>query len=109
MPSKVFIPSLPTRHDEATGQTVPALDLNPAAEYGELVHVHMGPITRETITGAIDTAREQNVGPEDYILAVGDIVLLTTLITAACQANGTAQVLRWDKKHRAYDVVTVRL
>lgn len=105
----VYIPSLPTRYDAATGQRVPSLDLNPAAAYGDLVNMVDGPV--EDIPAAISIIKEKvpRIMDFDYVLAVGDVILTTALIAYVCAQNGSAHVLRWDRKRHEYDIVEVVL
>lgn len=95
----VYIPSLPTRYDMATQQDVPMIDLNPAAAYGELRVLSEHPATE----GDVDRMRVP-ITADDYILAVGDVVLVAALIAHALVTTGAARVLRWDKHKRDYDV-----
>lgn len=44
---------------------------------------------------------------EDYIVAVGDVVLLALAIASALNRNGRAQVLRWDSKSKEYCVEVI--
>lgn len=99
----VYIPSLTTRYDMATQQEVPVIDLNPAAAYGELRVLASEPVTERDV----DRVRV-DIEPGDYILAVGDVVLLAALIAHAISRNGSVNVLRWDKYTRDYNVWEVK-
>lgn len=111
--STVFIPQLPTRYDKATGKRVPSIDTNPAAQYGDLVSLFSIDVTREE---ALEALRERyadgwewpEIKETDYILAVGDVVLLSLTIVHALRINGRATLLRWDNELRQYrtEVVT---
>lgn len=108
---KVFIPSLPTRFDAATQSRVPSLDLNPAAQFGELVKMVEGPVDKSNMQAAIDAIGEaaQEIGPDDLVLCVGDFVLAAACIAYANDRNGAVNVLRWDKARRSYDILEVEL
>lgn len=108
---KVFIPSLPTRFDAATKERVPSLDLNPAAQYGELVKLVEGPVDGDNINEAIDQVKTgiNDCGIDDYILCVGDVVLTAAAIVVVCRWHGKANILRWDRVRRGYDVMEVNL
>lgn len=101
---KVYIPQLPTRYDKATNQRIPSIDANPASQFGELVTIFGQDVNR---TRALATMRAEkpigvDIGPEDYILAVGDVVLLALTIVHALQRNGRATLLRWDNETKSY-------
>lgn len=111
MNRKVFIPNLPTRHDEATQQRVPSLDLNPAAQFGELVTLTEGPISDlpalRSARDVIRTKTLKDIGPGDCILCVGDVALTALCIAYALTRNGAVTILRWDRNKRSYDAVAV--
>jgi len=105
---KVFIPQLPTRFDKATNTRVPSIDTNPAAAFGELVTMYDSAVTKGE---AITDLRENGVaiGPDDYIMAVGDITLLVAVTMAAVKRNGKATLLRWSNAQNNYFVEEVIL
>lgn len=100
---KVFIPQVPTRFDKATGARVPSIDLNPAAEFGEMVEMSSSGNIAE-VSSAI-----RDMMPGDMILATGDIILVAAAIAKASQRFGAISVLRWDKKRRQYTIEEVEL
>jgi len=95
--AKVYIPQLPTRFDYATQQRIPTINVNPASRYGDLVQLS-APGTDHAEGLAQVKAAAQAIGNSDYILAVGDVVLLTWTILTALRQNGRATLLRWDGK-----------
>ena len=99
--AKVFIPQLPMRYDRATNASVPSIDVNPAAKYGELVMLFGSETPRAT---ALKEVKRESaaVGPGDYILAVGDVVLLSLVIAYTLRRFGRATILRWDSDSRTY-------
>lgn len=111
MNRKVFIPNLPTRHDEATQQRVPSLDLNPAAQFGELVTLTEGALhdlpALHRARDAIRIATMKDLRPQDCILCVGDVALTALCIAHALARNGHVTLLRWDRNKRSYDAVEV--
>ena len=108
MQKKVFIPNLPTRWDASTDSRVPSLDLNTASRFGSLVTITESPIDTKT---AIDMIRfmVDKIDAEDYILCVGDVVLTAVAISYVCARNGVANVLRWDRKRKSYDLERIEL
>ena len=109
MKREVYIPSLPTRWDAATHSRVPSLDLNPAEKYGDLIN--MTTESYERTQDGVDAVLEaaENIGEDDLILCVGDVVLCAAAIAQAARQNGKANVLRWDKNRRGYEIETVVL
>lgn len=110
--STVFIPQLPARFDKATNQRIPSIDTNPAAQYGDLVPLFSIDVPREEALAALRGRRAEWNWPEiteaDYILAVGDVVLLALTIVHVLRCNGRATLLRWDNEQKQYrtEVVT---
>lgn len=108
-PPRVYVPSVPLRYDLVTGTKVPSVDLNPASAYGELVTVVDGFVSADGLNDAIRTAQTYSalIRPEDYVLVVGDVVIVSVVIATAITRNGVIKVLRWDKDQRTYDVIEV--
>lgn len=108
--AKVFIPRLPTRFDRATNTRVPAIDVNPAAQYGELVQLFPADISREEAIARIHNPTvNSRIDPDDYILAVGDIALLALVVAYALMRNGRATLLRWDNDVKLYKQEEIQL
>ena len=131
MTSKVFVASLPTRFDAATGEHVPSLDLNPATEHGELVILTKGPQANgEELDKAMELVHAKvsllDINHYDYdrgdcILMVGDPILNAVAVAAALEAgvdhrdverpadlkDNPVTVLRWDRKQHKYDRVEI--
>ena len=105
---KVYIPSIPKRWDEATGSRVPSIDLNPAAQYGELKALSSN--QEEPLYKQIEQAKTniKGIDVDDYILCVGDIVLTAVAICEAVKINKVVRLLRWDRKRHGYDEVEVK-
>lgn len=100
----VWIPSLPHRYDAATQQMVPSHDVNAAAEYGKLAVIVDGPIDTHNIKSALAVVRSAPIDQDDFIMAIGDVVLIAAAIAAAPSG---IRVLRWDKRARTYSVLEV--
>jgi len=102
--ARVLIPQVPTRFDKVAGRRVPSVDLNPAARYGEF--------TELSVDGGIEELRSRfavEARANDYILCVGDVVMVAAAISYACDAFGKARLLRWDKNRKTYDTMEVEL
>ena len=108
MSRKVYIPSIPTRWDDATKQRVPSVDLNPAGKYGDLVAMSNGVGSIKDQIADV-AAKAEQVQPEDLVLCVGDVVLTAVAISRVHEINGSVTLLRWDKQKHAYDEVEVEL
>jgi hypothetical protein len=104
---KVFIPQLPTRWDQATEKRVPSIDVNPAAAWGDLV-VMFGPEFNRDAAMAQMPAQCLAVGPEDHILAVGDVALLTMALVNCVLINGSVRLLRWNNDSKSYRTEVIR-
>jgi len=107
---KVFIPSLPTRYDAATDSRVPSLDLNPAAQFGELVNMSSDPIRHGHFAIHIEEIQrmiEHEAEKDDLILCVGDVILTAAALSYFNKKHGKVNALRWDKKRRSYTIEEV--
>lgn len=102
MARKVFIPQLPTRWDVATNQRIPSIDTNPAAQWGELVIMFPPDTPKESAITRLRAMDSLPIAAGDYILAAGDVVLLTLVILGAMRRNGYATLLRWDSETKTY-------
>ena len=122
MTARVFVPSLPTRYDAATGEQVPTLDLRAALEFGELVVITKGPMrlgnqlnnAMGLVDDTIDTQDEStryDYKRGDCILMIGDCVLNAVAVTAGINAGGgfhPVTVLRWNRKDQSYNEVEIQ-
>jgi len=87
------------------GEPVPLFDLTPAAKYGDirfLLQHNSSVLNTVPLVRALKEKLE-NFSEEDYILPVGDPVVIG-LVSAICSAKtgGVFKFLRWDKKERSY-------
>jgi len=92
------------------GIVVPLFDISPAREFGEIriltehnqsmtASVPMVRMIREKMKGFCDA---------DYILPVGDPVVIATVAAIASDLNhGYFQMLKWNKRMRQYDVYKI--
>lgn len=106
---KVIVPELPTRYDHATNARIPSIDLNPAAEYGELQVIIKDHGTHQKKIRIIKDFIDTQMEPNDHILAVGDVILVAASIAYAVDTFGRTYVLRWDKHNKQYYSVEVTL
>ena len=96
--TKVFIPNLPIFYDQTTGRPAARIDLKPAEAFGELVVLSV----EHGDTGAVRNRIRREYQHGDFVVAVGDVVLLAMAIMEAVNVCGEVKVLRWNKVHQTY-------
>lgn len=111
---KVIYPSMPMRYDRVTDQVVPTMDINGAANFGTLTplmshnkYVGLGP--QERVDAVFEGLEEVCCDPDDYLLVIGDFLLVAAAAAWISDRFGSVKVLRWDKRRKEYDVVEVML
>lgn len=110
--SKVYAPQVPSKYDAATKLWVPSINLEPAAQFGEIVVMLPPNANRLHINPLIVALKEQmkDFNDQDYIIAVGDPSLIAA---AACIAvrktNGLLRILKWDRQTSSYIAVETQL
>lgn len=86
----------------------PDKDLTPASKFGEIVYlveIRKGDrkLTPQIELGMWDKLKDFR--DEDYLLLVGDPVLIGTATALASEANkGRVQFLKWDRESKTYKV-----
>lgn len=102
---RVYIPNMPMRKCAATGKTIPSIDVNAAARYGELDIITSGPRTVESRAGFDKLVRlaSETISDFDYILVTGDLLVNAYLITYLVQRDIFPTLLRWNRVTRSYD------
>jgi hypothetical protein len=109
--SRVFIPQLPSRFDTTVDAWVPTVNVDPAKRFGEL-HIMLPPEASRLDVAAVTIALKrmmQDYGPDDYVLAAGDPMVLSIVAVLAERAAGVLRMLKWDRVQRIYQPVEVRL
>ena len=103
--SKVYIVCEPVSREG-----VAKVDFSPAMEYGELEVLLSH---SQSLLSPVPTIRKlrdklENFGEDDYILPVGDPVLMSTVAMVAAHMNhGRVKLLKWDRIQRKYLVIQV--
>ena len=90
--------------------TIKTMDLTPAREYGELVVLLPSSQSLLSTVPTVRTLREKlkNFSNDDYILPVGDPVLMSTVAMIAGEINnGKVTFLKWDRHVRKYITIQV--
>lgn len=86
------------------------MDLTPASEYGQLVILNPH---SQSLFAPVPTVRRlldklETFTDNDYILPVGDPVLMSTVAMVAAKKNhGRVKFLKWDRIARRYIVIQV--
>lgn len=106
----VWIPQLPTRYNKKTGEREPIIDIqaSKADQYGRVEVLQLGPTNEVAADETVDAIAEQianHYAPQDYILCIGDVRLLSAAIAAAWIVVGSANLLRWDSRTETYNHV----
>jgi len=113
MRPRVFLPSVPTRYDPISNKRVSSIDLKPAMKFGELVTLvdPQNSYRDDQIHDAIIELQEKlhDFGADDYLLCVGDPILIAAAMTYASDRTSTVKVLRWEKSRREYDCAEITL
>lgn len=109
----VFLPSIPLRYDRAVGESVPFLDTSSTADWGDPVTLIDAPtplLMTEFEFILADLYRQlHNIDTNDFVVAIGDPVLLAATVGFALQKNKRVKVLRWDRYMQLYYPVDVKL
>ena len=109
---RVFIPQLPCKIDKATRTPIPTINLGPAQEYGELVHLIPVGINSPIIQPMVNRMKNslQSFTDDDYILAVGGPTPMGVAIALAAKYNrGKCKVLVWDRVDHRYYVQQINI
>lgn len=90
----------------------PLFDLEPAREYGDLVHVL--PAGKLPADPTPSIARMQTVlkayAESDYLLLVGDLVMMSAACALAARTTGgVVSVLTWQSDLRRYTARVIRI
>lgn len=107
--SKVFVVSEPLTYRE--GKATPMFDITPAMEYGEIEILTK---YNQSMFLSVPMVRQlrndlKDFCDDDYILPVGDPVMIGTVCAVAADINnGLFKILKWDKRQRKYLPITVQ-
>lgn len=104
---KVFVTQLPSRIED--GAWVPSVDISPAKEFGDLVFVlppGLNHPTAETIMPQLHS-KLFTFTPEDYLLPMGDPVVMAAAAAWLGSRMEAFKMLKWDRITRRYNVFTI--
>lgn len=106
--STVYCVTEPITYKE--GIQVPLFDISPAREFGQIKILTEHNQSMSASVPMVRMLREKlkDFTDEDYILPVGDPVVIAT-VSAICSDlnNGKFKMLKWNKRMRQYDVYTI--
>lgn len=88
----------------------PSMDLSPALEWGRLrfmLRDSQNPFRDLDLT--LEMLRMADIRPGDYLLLVGNPVLIGLASVVAAESLSVLQMLQWDRARRQYRVATVRV
>lgn len=114
---RVFIVQRPTQRDPGTGAVVPSMDLSPANEWGEVVFLlrdNENPFNnvQSTVLEIERVMDDRGYDPEgrgDWILLVGNPILIGLVSAVAAGFNVRLRLLQWSRADRAYRPVEAQL
>ena len=110
MKSKVYIVCEPSlrRGD----QLVPAIDLTPAAEWGEIIILLNSPQSFISPEQTIKVLRDKmsDFCDDDFLVPVGDPALMCAVAMVASHINGgRVKMLKWDRRVMRYFPIAVNI
>lgn len=108
--STVYIVTEPITYKE--GIQAPLFDVSPAREYGELkvLTEHSHSMSASVPMVRMIRDKMKDFCDADYILPVGDPVIIGTVCAIAADMNaGYFQMLKWDKRTRKYEVFKINV
>ncbi len=99
---RVFVIAHPTRYDSFSKRYVPAFDLSPAREYGDLFYVLPPDSSRGDPQAYLPMLQEKFAAftKDDFLLPIGNPILIAWgSALAAKAAGGALQILEWPRLH----------
>jgi hypothetical protein len=107
----VFIPQQPTRFDHEQQMRVPTVRLDPAMEFGDLVAIVPDGLSPIFAAPIVQVCREKlrAMRADDFIVPVGDPVIIAIVCGIALNMHRRINLLRWDRNLKRYGVIEVQL
>lgn len=108
--SRVFCVTEPITYKD--GAPVPLFDISPAREFGEVTILTEHNQSMSASVPMVRMLREKmkDFDDSDYILPVGDPVIIATVAAIAADMNaGYFQMLKWNKRMRKYEVFKINV
>lgn len=104
--AKIFVTQIPHRRDPETRAFVPAINIAPAAEHGELV-VMMPPraafhATNDLVQQLREHLKDYDYDGGDALVALGDPAVIAVACALLGKLFGRFRVLKWDRNVGRY-------
>ncbi len=108
---RVFIPQVPSRYDTKAAAWMPTVNIDPAKKFGELNVMLPPEANRLEISSIVGVLKRmmKDYGPDDFVLALGDPMIIALAAVIAERAAGTLRLLKWDRIEREYILMEVSL
>lgn len=112
-PPRVFAVQQPTGRDDS-GRVVPSMDLTPAETFGDLIFVlreQENPFSdpQGTLDRIVECLRDNEFCEHDWVLLVGNPVLIGLMSIAAIGLSDKFRVLQWKRAAGVYAPVEVQV
>lgn len=107
----VFVVQNQHRLDRETNQLVPKFDMQPATEYGELKFLLDPSASPFRPVEVVQQLRDglEGFSNDDYLLLVGNPILIGWAMAIAADYNGNVAALQWSGKEGKYICVEAQV
>jgi hypothetical protein len=107
MEPRVFVTQLPTRYEG--GAWVPTVDITPAREHGEVLYMIPPGFNLPDASLAMQQVQERlkDFTPKDYLLPMGDPIVMAAAAAVLGARRAPFKVLKWDRPARRYMVYVI--
>lgn len=111
--AKAYVTQVPNRRDKETGALVPAVNIGPATEHGELITM-MPPTANFFATGDLIKQLEHHLKNYSYedgdvLIAIGDPIIIGVACSFLARRFSKFTVCRWDRQIQRYLKVVVNM
>ena len=109
---KVYVVQERKKFDRVTGELVPAVNIMPAAEYGELIELFDSKQHALLTSQVVSKLRNKLRGfsDNDYLLPIGNPILIGIATAMAAKNNmGRVKLLHWDRELTRYIILNYEL
>jgi hypothetical protein len=107
----VYVTQIPVHKDKETKAIIPAINISPANEYGEIKTLFPSRMGIGNMTDIINQLKDKlysyDASKGDTILPLGDPVLSAVTFSVLSLYNKEYAVLKWDKKLKKYCKISV--
>lgn len=108
---RVFIPQIPSRYDTNINAWVPTVNIDNAKQFGEVFVMLPPEASRLETDKIVELLQKAMVDycDDDYVLALGDPVVIAIASAIADRSSSPLRILRWDKRSRNYQLLEANL